>query len=495
MTSNIKQQLIELENSVFAKRPVLGKHYHGEGDMPLAEFTRQQFAFPKNEHLPEERIQEAISIIAEHVEKSLGGDAANGVSEQLKEIYAVTTADHQGPLTDPGFLNNNLLINFSKAVKYDIVLACANISFDNDSFPRGHFFHSKKDDEIITNQLVLFPRRVRPLTVVYHPSYTQEAIIEAEKRVQAWLREGTITQSSAEKLTSLLTTIYVDPAVLACDTFSEQVTKTNFALWKKLTNGHKQSDLVYIEQEGIVNELILHHLDRDTIIQKILCSTEYHERILTYFDGISGGFSLKDNYGTFLFWAVPPGQKYRQQLWKKGDRLITSDESYSLELTPRAIRNAVEQKILIPSTLLSFMILGFYYGLTLIGGGGQTTYYTKMKEAYLAMLRELGNESEAKISEHVQTTRQALPYSSIAFLTGTNGIFPATTVDLLLYAEEHGMETLSQLAEKVTVKEVLARALPDMPHSVPEDSESLTVSDIDSLTGFGSVIQTIGQIT
>lgn len=118
-----------------------------------------------------------------------------------------------------------------------------------------------------------------------------------------------------------------------------------------------------------------------------------------------------------------------------------------------------------------------------------------MKEAYLAMLRELGNESEAKISEHVQTTRQALPYSSIAFLTGTNGIFPATTVDLLLYAEEHGMETLSQLAEKVTVKEVLARALPDMPHSVPEDSESLTVSDIDSLTGFGSVIQTIGQIT
>ena len=92
-------------------------------------------------------------------------------------------------------------------------------------------------------------------------------------------------------------------------------------LWKKIMKDHPEApNLVYIEQEAIVNNLLnKYHLDQDTLIHKLLFTPKYHKLLLKHFDGIIRGFSTKDKIGTYLFWALPNGQKYRVQLWKKGN--------------------------------------------------------------------------------------------------------------------------------------------------------------------------------
>lgn len=500
--------LAELEKKVFEKKPALGDAYFTKGDLSLLEFTQQQFDLPDSSYISEAKRAEVIDVITDDAQKILGHDIASDIQAQLQNKYTVITANHHGPITDPSFLNNNLLTHYyslqnDSKMKNILVLACANVSFDNLSFPRGHFIHGINDNTVITNQLVFFPRKVRPLTVSSHPGYTQESIQNIHERTDAWVREGNLQKSQAEKLTEIVEDVYNEPSLFDFKTFSEQVTKTNHSLWKKLVgDGEESSNLIYLEQENIVNTLIRkHHLNHDTLINHILFDETYASLFMKHFNGVYGGFTLENQGGTYLFWALPKDQKYRIQLWKKGNMLVSADESYKIELTPARIEKALLEKELLPSTLLSFIILAFYYGLTLQGGKSQTTYLTHMKQAYQAFNTELANIEEITVSEQIPTTKQALAYPCIAFLsTKTQGIVPATALDLLLYGNTNYTDVLKVMSETITLRQATARVLPNLyrmffsEEAQEEHLKAISPRDIDALTGFDRLIQPIGSL-
>jgi hypothetical protein len=102
--------------------------------------------------------------------------------------------------------------------------------------------------------------------------------------------------------------------VLNCATFTEQVTKTNFDLWQTFFHEQVPANFVSLEQETIVNRLLLkYHLDQSTIINQFLFDPSFEALMYHYFDGIMAGFSTKEQWGTYLFWALPRDQKYRMQ--------------------------------------------------------------------------------------------------------------------------------------------------------------------------------------
>ncbi len=458
----------KLRDKAFARRPMLRHILDIYGDMTLLEFARI-YNRTNEKYIPEKRKEEFIATFTNEVERLLGKDVARTCQKQLDAIYRVITTDHHGPISEPGMVNGNIhkampYLSGDDLVKNIIVLGCANVSFDNESFPRGLLFHSNQDTQTLLNQIVFYPRAVRPCPVIYYPAYTTENLENAKKRIITWVQEKTITETQKEELNQLLSDIYAHPSVLSSTFFSEQITRTNYMLWKRIMKEQpKAPNLIYIEQENIVNQLILnYHLDNKTLVNKLLFTPKYHKLIEKYFDGILCGFSTKDKTGTYLFWALPKGQKYRVQLWKKGNKLQTEDGQYQIELTPDGIRNAILNKELIPSTLMSFILLAFYYGVRLIGGSNQTTYLTQMKEAFMNMQKEYGDMESYAFAEDVVTTDLSIAIESLSFVqTPSDNKVPATGIDLVLYGNKSTVRIMRQIASVLTVKETFFRSLPD----------------------------------
>jgi hypothetical protein len=492
--------LADLERAVFGSLPVLGQIYERSGSVSLLEFTRKQFYSKKGDLIAEKKKNEVIVAIKGQITRHLSEDAAYRIEQQLKRDFSIITADHHGPLTHPNFLASNLLTHFvfeNEANPYDIlVLACANISFDTSTFPRGHLFTADNNGTVEQEQLTFFSRKVRPLTVSGHEAYTQESLDTMKQRIITMLQEGKIKKTQAEKLTAVIDEVYADPSVLALKTFSEQITKTNYALWKKIMG--EKTNLIYLEQEQVVNNLIVaNHLNTETIIGKVMFDETVFDAFVKYFNGVSRGFNMTTRKGTYLFWGTPKDQKYRLQLWKEGNKLVAADGSFSVDLTPAGIKQAIERGELLPSTLLSFMILSFYYGLSLIGGKRQTTYLTKMKIAYTLFCKEIGFTDPI----HAETSKQLIALPSIALLTDKNGnVVSANGMDLLLYGDADYKTAMRYMVERTTVAQAIARNLPAIYRSVvavekqTEELLSLTVDDIDRITNFTANLKFSGTI-
>ncbi|MGI0060772.1 MAG: hypothetical protein ACREBJ_13500, partial [Nitrosotalea sp.] len=261
----------ELKEKAFARRPLLCTILEKYGDLSLREFSKL-YNTPYKKVIPQERKTQFISAFRNEVERLLGKNVADSCESQLKLTYRVTTTDHHGPLSEPGMVNSNIhealpYLKGKKSINNIIVLGCANVSFDNESFPRGLLFHSYKNDTLINNQLVFYPRAVRPFPVVYYPAYVAQNLENAKKRIENWVREEIINDERKKELNQLIETIYSREDVLSCKYFSEQVTKTNFLLWKKFMYSYPDApNLVYIEQEGLVNKLLLeYHLAQPTM--------------------------------------------------------------------------------------------------------------------------------------------------------------------------------------------------------------------------------------
>jgi hypothetical protein len=498
-----------MRKKVLERRPALYNILQNIGPLTMYKIS-ENYANTVSPITTLDRKNEFIKIFSEEVAKLLGQGVAQSAARQLSEHYFVSTAEHHTPLTTPDYLNSSvhyaLYASDAKNSKLEniIVLACANISFDNYASPRSLVFNSFSGNKTVLNQLPLFPRSVRANPVVYHPSYTTQSIQDAKLKIDGLLREGAIKPKQAERLYFLLDRIYARNDILNLPYFSDQITKTNYILWNTLFFflDKYAPNLIYLEQERVVNRLLIdHHMHKNTIINNILFNPKCHELLEKYFDGISGAFNLEKRVGTYLFWALPPGQKYRQKLWREGNKLVSEDRSYEVELTPDAIQQAIINKELIPSSMLDYILLSFYYGLRLHGGINQPTSLTQMKIAYLSMLHELGDIENIKLCLDIPTTSLAMHRPSLAFLRNhEDALIPASSLDILLYGNEDSWKIMKQNAQSLTYEEMLVRNLPNLYQFVYDKNErdeslmEVTEEDIDAATGLDKKIQAFAKI-
>lgn len=505
---DLAAKVAKLREDVFRVKPILKQIFETNYHKSIYTYEMEQMKPSQNE-VPLQRKSEFLGTMRAEVTKQLGSKVAEKAVKQLDKYYYVSTTLHHGPLSHQNITNAliaSALPYIFENIELEsiIVLACSNISFDNSlTDPRGVSFKSNYQNQIQVNQATFFPRKVRPFPLFNYGSYTEESVDKAKQTLQNLSKDKVISVEQAEKVTKILDQVYGNKDILASSNFSDQATKTNYMLFKEhMSFGKNMPDLVYLNQERIVLDLLSkYHMDSQTTLNKILFSPKYHELLEKHFENISGAFSLKKHSGTFLFWALPKGEKYRLQLFRKGNVLTTEDGTYSIELTPKAIKAALDNRELIPSTLLSFITLSFYYGVRLIGGLNQPTYFTQMKKAYIKLQKEAEDLDEIKVYKDLPTDSMSFWRPLLAFLTNKYGDFaPATGIDVIIHGKSNFWEKMKEQAQKITIGDALHRGLPGVyktyyPYDEQEESMlAISEKDIEKITGLEEKIVPFAEI-
>lgn len=489
MPSVLEENFWRLKEKVLEKRPVLREILQKRGSKNLYTYAKDYIDVNLNPAI-KKRQDEFLGTFHKEVALRLGDEVAESAVLQLEKHYFVSTADHHGPLCHAFFITSNLLTaapyieSDDPFLKNVIVLACANVSLNNSSFPRGLLFHSHLEGKIQLNRLPFSPAADRLCPVFNYRAYTIHDIRRAKNSLNNMVKNGEVASRENEIIQTLLDEIYLKPSHIESANFSDQITKTNFDLWKRFFHSSKiiPPNLVYLEQESLVGRLLIdHHLYNDTSIYHILFDPAYHQHIALYFEGIQGAFSQEQQWGTYFFWALPKGQKYRLQLWKEGSFLVSSDKSYRLELTPDNVKRALENKEIIPSMKLCYMTLAFYYGLKCLGGFSQVNYLTFMKNAYIKMHADQGNYRSIEVCARAQTKEMGGDYT-LAFLKGFNDeVIPASGLDLILYGHENTWKIFVEESKEITLDEAVSALLPEFYRILyPEAEREGSLADISS---------------
>ncbi len=462
----LSKDFIRLKEKVFEKTPVLKEVIDKNGSTSLFDHALK-YKHVQVSPLVLERQQELIHTISERVKNLLGDKIANSVAKQLEKYYVVSTADHHGPICHPFFLNANIVAAAPYAQIPDpdwqniIVLSCANVSLNNSSFPRDLLFHSDISNYQKVHHASFFPAKDRAATVYGFRPYTKNDLDRTKKDLCAKVKNKEVRQEIADKIIDVIDGVYDQEIPLGAKTFSEQITQTNYSLWQKFFTPHKLPKLIYIDQESVVSDLLVsYHLGKNTIIEKIILDATFEALLHKNFIGIRGAFSSDHVHGTYLFWAKAKGQNYRKQLWRQGNELVSTDGTFRVPLNTQAILKKLQTGELIPSMLLTFILLSFYYGLKCMGGFSQPSYLTSMKEAYVKMMTEIGDTENLEVCRPVET-KEVCSDMSVAFLGDKNGILSqATGLDLILYGNKNTWPQLVELSRQITLAEALEPMMP-----------------------------------
>lgn len=475
----IEKKFNRLKQAVFNKRPVLSEIYDKRGHKSLCAYAQDYFDVHETPEILARR-EELLSVIWEEVNASLDNKIADDVVRQMRKYYFVSTADHHGPICHPFFLSSNLLTAITGSEQNDkdftnvIVLACGSVSLDNSSFPRGLVFNSLANEQLKFQKVAFFSSHERPALVSLLRAYGKDEIAKIKKMVLDLNRNNLINADVCDSMHFIINQIYDRADILSLPNFSKQITRSNYFLWKMYYEkcNFKSPNLIYLELEEVVRKVILNfHLDCDTIINRIMFNDKYQISLLNHFDNVPDAFSLEHHWGTFLFWAVPKGERYRIQLWKKGNTLASEDGKYVLPLTPAAVREALEKKEIIPGLMLNFIILSFYYGLKCLGGFSQVNYLTFMKEAYQKMLVDVDVDPLADVSA-VNQTKELVGDVIVAF-TGSknNTLVPSSGLDFILYNTNISWQILSEEIHNITLAEALSPMMPEFYRIIYPDQE------------------------
>lgn len=482
-----------------------------QGEKSFFDYTKQYVQENRNKIIKIRR-GECIASIQRMVKRTLGSAIADATARQLKDNSTVATIHHYAPIGHPYVLNPTLQMALpyfgngtNPGLQKLVVLACANVSFNNFEFPPGHLLHAVDKDEILLYQMRFFGHTADAKPVLNHPAYGVDAITEIKSKLIALGREGKIGSVATTELFNLFEDVYASPHVLSCDTYVDQLTISNYWFFKKMFRNYKKfvPDLIFLSQEMVVLDLIKrHHLYEDTSLHKILFSPDAENLMYKYVEGLEGMFDRKKKYGTYLFWARPKTGKYREQLWKDGKYLVTENGSFKLELTRAAVAAAIENNELIPSVFLVYVVLGLYYGMILGGGPAQTMILPKVRNAYVNMMKEFGDSQSIEACEDLITDWMLISRPSLAYAETSNEIrIPATGLDVYAYGKNG--DTIQQVidgAKNVTLQEIINRALPSYYYEFVsakdknEDFAKITPHDIEALTGLSKKIPPMASI-
>jgi hypothetical protein len=386
---------------------------------------------------------------------------------------------------------------------YLLVFSCEDVSLNNPTFPRGLQFHARGSNGVELQRLSFLPSNSHSSPVHNFRPYTLQEIEKMKKLLREKVSGGSVAQREAGIIYALLDDVYAQPEMLQCETYSDQMSKANYRLWKKFFSftNLPYPDLIYLGQETLVIRLIIeHHLYRNTVMNHILFDDAYDALLAQYFEGVIGAFSHVEQSGTYLFWGFIPGKNDRVQLWKKGGALESADGSFRVELTPEALQEALEAKRLMPSMLLVFMTLSFHYGIKCLGGFSQINYLTFMKNAYIKMQADRGNYKSIEMCARAQT-KEICYGLHLAFIRDHLGeSIPATGLDLLLYGNADTWPTLIQMSKRLTLEDSLNPMMPGIYRKLYRDPNrdeklmAVTIDDIVQSTGSKQKIIPFAQL-
>jgi hypothetical protein len=440
-----------LKKQVFEIRPLLRKLWEEHETQSLSSFV---YGNVKSIVTPDESRQaELLGTLERLLQKRLGSSMAEEVTAQLKKYYMVSTADHHGPIVSPFSLNSNIVATSGYAqmddpiLKYMVVLSCANISLNNEDFPRGLMFHSYHHDKLELQRLSFLPSNSHSCVLYGFRPYMASEVLKVKKLLQEKVRNGLVPEAQSKVIFGLLETVYHRNDVVQSESYCEQITKTNVELWRSYfpQKDGQVPDLIYLEQEELVSQLLLeYHIGHDTLIHKMLFDPMIVGSLTEPLRDAMEPFLRQGFHGTDLFWGIND-KHYRIKLQKKDNQLVSEDGSFTLTLDPESIAQALKERRIIPNLLVIFTVLVLYYQLNCLGGFNQMHYLDAMQKVY--------NESKLD-SLRSRANTHIFNYGLQTLFLGhheTQSIL-AMGIDLMLYGSAENWGELQENLKQVELK-------------------------------------------
>ena len=463
-----RTNLETLRERVFERKPFLQAIIEKLGGKSLLEYVRGYEDMEIHAAMLA-RQEEFLETFEREVAETFGADIAKRARAQMQRTYFASTNDHHGPINAFDMFNAHLIqalaaIDDPKNETDAIILfSCCNVSLNNITFPRGLLFTVNTPQGLAQRRLSLLPSNSHASALYGYRAYEPREIEKLQKLLRQNVREGTLSKDIAAKLERIVAEILGDPAIIARKTYSAQASIINSKLWGLVFEKQPKAPiLVSVGQERLTSRLLQdHHLGRGTLLDKLLFSADCEKLIQKHFDGIYGAFSTKDNTGTYLFWGRSATSGLRLKMKREGSHLVSENGELSIAWNPEAIAAALKARTLIPSLLLVFGTLSFYYGLKCLGGYSQVNYLTFMKEAFMAMMHEMGMPEAADACVPVSTKN----WSGFTFTYLENGektVMPAQFLDLHLYGDDGMWQRLLDYAHICSLRSAVQPLLPEI---------------------------------
>lgn len=471
--ATVKTTVALLWERVFAKSPMLKMLVEKYGSIDLARFA-DYFMTYETPSFYRVRREEFLGVVSELVTKRLGKTVSQNVCDQLRRTSLVSTTDHHSFIQHPYWINSNITNALPYAAAPEkhlhtlITFSFATVSLNNPSgYPKGLLFHGKEQGVGGFVKLPILPDKEKMRMVYVTRPYSQEDLDRAHAALDEKVKEGTVSATRAEQVHAFLHNELGTKEMLAAEDLNEQITKLNWNLWPRLFKKEENShlpNLLYIEIETIVRELLIRHhfSDRSSSIHALLFTPEGRERAHRLLEGLPGMFSTAEKTGTFFFWAAD-AKGHRVRLDLVDGHLVSDDGSISIAFEPEALTAALKRKAIMPAMGLCYLMVGFYYGFSCIGGFSQIRDMSLLKKAWSAWLHEGGFTDEAAATAGVDTMLMSAGGMVLAYIpTDHHTLVMASGLDMLF---EPNLDTrfsrYRELAKKVSFQASMEAILLD----------------------------------
>lgn len=263
-------------------------------------------------------------IVFDYVEPLLGSEIALQTIDALDIQRTVLTANHHGvdyfAQSAQGTMLFTIMLKEKNANQRAIpVIACANISLNNLTYPRGILLYGLKKNNInkIPYKIPLFPDKDKTKTVCNLNPIKKENIQIAIKNVSNLFKSNMISSTMYKTVIEVLENDYLSELVLSQKSYSDQAVIINYNLWKKIFRENLSDiNVVYLSLEDIALKLIEKDLYKvGSLLHIILFDTEVREKIISglyqskacwdkcIFDCEENYYLEKKYSGTHFFWG------------------------------------------------------------------------------------------------------------------------------------------------------------------------------------------------
>jgi hypothetical protein len=478
--SKIINRLQKIKKAIWQRRPILGDIMKGHGQMSLYDYAEDFLDVNKSPRL-DERKGELINSVKDLIKKRLGDNVAEEVAKQLAHLPLVSTADHHSPIQHPFWVNANIISSLpyigknDPLLKYLVVFSFASVSLNNASgYARGLLFHVQENSGDLIS-LPILPDKAKMSVVYSTRAFNREDLDKTEAQLFKKTKDNILSLDRAEKIKEIIEKYFGDKEVLNSESIKEQITKINFKMWPDLfhraatesndvQSRHKLPDLIYLEIETLVSDLLIHYhlFNNNSLIHKFLFDPQYQALIPSIFNNIPGAFSLENEWGTYLFWAIDDKQ-HRVRMFLSEGELHSTYRRHTCKFSPEGVRQSLENKEIFPSMLLCYLIISLYYGFKCLGGFCQVNDLTITKLAWQKLLKMVGENAESEAVQPIQTKELGGDGMVLAYLRSESGdIQPASGIDMILRSQNTFFDKYYDRSKQVTLEDMMNPMLPEM---------------------------------
>ena len=465
---------------VYDRHPVLKNIVDSYGDRSVFEYVQSFLTpFPQAE---ETRREEWLSVFQDLLTERVGSEMAREVTEQVRAVPLVSTADHHSPLDEPYWMNANLihsLVHLPEAhPTYNVCLSFASVSLNNAlGYPRGLLLHEEGKmlregipsyrfyPEAKLLRLSLFPDKDKMATTYGFRPYMTEDVQRLLNGVDLKVKEGLISVDAGVRLRAWISEEFMDDKIMSLKDYPSQITALNAKFWPSYFEPESRAHaprVIYLEIETLVTELLLRvHLQKpDSLFYKFIFDSAWQSAFLKEFEGVHGAFCSHDEDGTYYFWGLDE-KGHRVRLFLRDGELSSMERTIVVPMTAEGVSEALRTKKIFPCMALCYLMMAFYYHVRCMGATSQIRDLTRTKERTINVLRQMGENAEADALTPFPTQDLigALSLDAMKLPCGDR-VLP-TGLDILLHGHL-SFETIIARSKRVTLKEAMLPYVKDL---------------------------------